>query len=75
MPHFMIVLIFYVNLLNLSLIKKCLFLRNMKPLECIHSPERERIFLKILLLKNFSRWPASVAELDAPWTGDKEVTF
>ena len=37
MSHFMIVLIPYVNLLNLSWIKKnvykCLFLRNMKPLK------------------------------------------
>ena len=31
MPHFMIVLILYINLLNLSWIKKkCLFLRNME---------------------------------------------
>ena len=28
MPHFMIVLITYINLLNLSWIIKCLFLRN-----------------------------------------------
>ena len=32
MPHFMIVLIAYINLLNLSGMKKCLFLRNMEPL-------------------------------------------
>ena len=32
MPHFMIVLILHINSLNLSLIKKCLFLRNMEPL-------------------------------------------
>ena len=32
MSHFMIVLIPYINLLNLSWIIKCLFLRNMKPL-------------------------------------------
>ena len=32
MPHFMIVLIPYINLLNLSWIKKCLFLRNMESL-------------------------------------------
>ena len=31
MPHFMIVLIPYINLLNLSWIIKCLFLRNMEP--------------------------------------------
>ena len=31
MPHFMIVIIPYVNLLNLSWIIKCLFLRNMEP--------------------------------------------
>ena len=33
MPHFMIVLIPYINLLNLSWIIKCLFLRNMEPLK------------------------------------------
>ena len=32
MPHFMIVLMPYVNLLNLSWIIKCPFLRNMEPL-------------------------------------------
>ena len=32
MPHFMIVLIPYINILNLSWIIKCLFLRNMEPL-------------------------------------------
>ena len=32
MPHFMTVLILYINLLNLSWITKCLFLRNMMPL-------------------------------------------
>ena len=32
MPHFMIVLIPYINLLNLFLRIKCLFLRNMEPL-------------------------------------------
>ena len=32
MPYFMIVLISYINLLNLSWVKKCLFLRNMEPL-------------------------------------------
>ena len=31
MPHFMIVLILYINLLNLSWIKTSLFLRNMEP--------------------------------------------
>ena len=31
MPHFIIVLIKYINLLNLSWIMKCLFLRNMEP--------------------------------------------
>ena len=35
MPHFMIVLILYINLLNLSWIKKCLFLRNMEPLNIV----------------------------------------
>ena len=33
MPFFMIVLILYVNLLNLSLIKRNLFLKNMEPLK------------------------------------------
>ena len=32
MPHFMIVLTLYINSLKLSWIKKCLFLRNMEPL-------------------------------------------
>ena len=33
MPHFIIALILYINLLNLSSIKKCLFLSNMEPLK------------------------------------------
>ena len=33
MPHFMIIFIPYINLLNLSWIKKCLFLKNMEPLK------------------------------------------
>ena len=33
MPHFMIVSIPYINLLNLSWIIKCLFLRNMESLK------------------------------------------
>ena len=33
MPHFMTVLILYINLLNLSWIIKCLFLKNMEPLK------------------------------------------
>ena len=32
MPHFMMVLILFINLLNLPWIKECLFLRNMEPL-------------------------------------------
>ena len=36
-PYFIIVLLPYINLLNLSWIKKCLFLRNMKPLKLICS--------------------------------------
>ena len=32
MPHFMIVLILYINLLNLSWIKKIIFLRGIVPL-------------------------------------------
>ena len=35
MPHFMIVLIPYINSLNLSWIIKCLFLRNMEPLRIL----------------------------------------
>ena len=35
MPHFVIVLIPYINLLNLPWIIKCLFLRNMEPLKVI----------------------------------------
>ena len=35
MPHFMIVLIIYINLLNLSWIKKMSFLRNMEPLKVL----------------------------------------
>ena len=31
MPYFMTVLLLYINLLNLSRITKCLFLRNMEP--------------------------------------------
>ena len=39
MPHFIIVLILYmyINSLNLSWIKKCLFLRNMEPLKALSS--------------------------------------
>ena len=36
MPHFMIVLIPYINLLNLSWVIKCLFLRNIEPLLFCH---------------------------------------
>ena len=35
MPHFMIVLIPYINLLNLSKIKKCQFLRNIEHLNSL----------------------------------------
>ena len=42
MPHFMIVVIPYINLLNLSWIIKSLFLRNMKPLKtCIVGASNE----------------------------------
>ena len=41
MPHFMIVLIPYINLLNLSWIMKCLFLRNMEPLSFVNTLKRE----------------------------------
>ena len=34
MPHVMIILIPYMNLLNLSWIQKCIFLRNMELLRC-----------------------------------------
>ena len=43
-PHFMILLILYIILLNLSWIKKCLFWRNMEPL--IYS-EGQRLNLKV----------------------------
>ena len=36
MPPFMLVLIPYINLLKLSWIIKCLFLRNMEPLNQCH---------------------------------------
>ena len=36
MPHFMILSILYINLLNLSWTKNCLFLRNMEPLILEH---------------------------------------
>ena len=35
LSHFVIVLIPYINLLNLSWIIKCLFLRNIEPLKCM----------------------------------------
>ena len=35
MPHFMIILIPYINLLNLSWIIKCLFLRTVEPLNSL----------------------------------------
>ena len=38
MPHFMIMFILYINLLNLSWIKKCLFLRNMEHLTSVQQP-------------------------------------
>ena len=45
MPHFMIVLIVNINLLNLSWIKKkCLYLRNMEPLTDIPLPDVEFCF-------------------------------
>ena len=46
MPHFMIELIPYINLLILSLIIKCLFLRNIEPLRpfslitCLHEYQK-----------------------------------
>ena len=42
-PHFMTVLIPYINQLNLSLIIKCLFLRNMEPLmSALELPEDDK---------------------------------
>ena len=41
MPHFMIVLILYVNLLNLSWIKECLCLRNMEHLPQLPSARQK----------------------------------
>ena len=41
-PQFVIGLILYINLLNLSWIKKCLFLRNMKPLTSGTGEEKEK---------------------------------
>ena len=35
MPHFMIALISYISLLNISWIIKCLFLRNIEPLNSV----------------------------------------
>ena len=46
MPHFMIVLIPHIHLLNLFWIIKCLFLRNMEPLTSLF----EDIFSTVLLL-------------------------
>ena len=40
MPHFIIVLMLYINLSNLSWIIKCLFLRNMEPLRSFDTLDR-----------------------------------
>ena len=36
MPHFMLVLMLYINLFNLFWIKKCLNLRNMEPIKQVY---------------------------------------
>ena len=47
-PRFMIVLIPYNNLLNLSWISKCLFLRNMKPFTVILTIEPDLIVRSVV---------------------------
>ena len=46
MPHFMIVLIPYINLLNLFWIIKCIFSRNMEPLKEVIPNLKESQILK-----------------------------
>ena len=47
MPHFMIVLILFINLLNLSWIKKKnLFLRNTEPLKVLISSTTMYVFVE-----------------------------
>ena len=60
MPHFIIVLILYINLLNLSSIKKCLFLSNMEPLKKLLANMTLNVYLEIwqiqstLVISNFT---------------------
>ena len=53
MPHFMIVVIPDINLLNLSWIKNCLFFRNMEPLIRVYSKRKEfaPLIRKFFILK------------------------
>ena len=52
MPHFMIVLIPCINLLNLSWTIKCLFLRDMVPLSCWYSIELPQLVKAIQMSIN-----------------------
>ena len=56
MPHFMIVLILYINLLNLSWIIKCVFLMNMEPLRYVYAPH-------CILLSVFGRLCSAIVGL------------
>ena len=53
MPHFMTILILYINLLNLSWIKKCLFLRNMEPLNEIATLNVSVLPTQLMIADNF----------------------
>ena len=55
MPYFMIVLIPYISLLNISWILKCLFLKNMEPLTLVSRKAnnvelRPTMFVKVSIL-------------------------
>ena len=52
MPHVMIVLIPYINLLNRSLIIKCLFLRNMEPLNVFFSETTGPVFTRFHMMSS-----------------------
>ena len=56
MPHFMIALIPYNNLLNLSWVMKCLFLRKMEPLKGIDIHSGEATLSKLFCL-SFKKEP------------------
>ena len=58
MPHFMIILIPYINLLNFFLDKKCLFLKNMEPLNNVEREVQHQIIK--------STEPGSIAQTDGP---------